>query len=306
MSYLAELVLCLSAGVSRLPEELRRRHAQFLIDAHSGDGGFAGRKGPSDPYYTGFALRALALTGRLDSSIAGRATEFLRDRLGRELPGVDFLSLVASAVLVESATGIDVFADWGIDPGRAVIDFLEPLRRDDGGYAKTRRGGQGSTYHTFLAIACLQLVDAPLEAPDRIVALIRSRRRDDGGFVEIAPMQRSGANPTAAAVASLRMLDALDRPTATAAAEFLAGMQTPQGGLRANTRIPAADLLTTFTGLVALRDLDAASTIDTVAARRFVESLMLPGGGFRAATWDDTADVEYTFYGLGALGLLTP
>ncbi len=304
MSYLAELVVCLSAGVSRLPEELRRRHAAFLIDAENDDGGFAGRKGPSDPYYTSFALRALALLGRLDSSIAARVTRFLGDRLGHELPGVDFLSLVASAVLVESATGRDVFADWRIDPRRAVIDFLEPLRRDDGGYAKTRRGGQSSTYHTFLATACLQIVDAPLEEPDRIIALIRSRRRGDGGFVEIAPVQQSGANPTAAAIALLRMLDALDRPTAAAAAEFLAGMQTPQGGLRANSRIPAADLLTTFTGLVALRDLDALSTIDTAAARRFVESLTLPGGGFRAGTWDDAADVEYTFYGLGALGLL--
>jgi geranylgeranyl transferase type-2 subunit beta len=148
------------------------------------------------------------------------------------------------------------------------------------------------------------MVGAPLEDASRMIHLIRSRQREDGGFVEIDPMRHSGTNPTAAAVGLLQMLGGLDGPTRAAARRFLAAMQTQEGGLRANTRIPLADLLSTFTGLVALDQLGAASAIDTAAALRFVKSLEQPHGGFRAGAWDDAVDVEYTFYGLGALAVL--
>ena len=81
-------------------------------------------------------------------------------------------------------------------------------------------------------------------------------------------------------------------------------MQTDEGGLRANTRIPIADLLSTFTGLLTLSDLETLSSVDISAARNYVRSLEQPLGGFYAAEWDATCDVEYSFYGLGALALL--
>ena len=304
MSYLASLTLRLTAGAAELPVEMRRRHVAYLAGRQHDDGGFTGRSGAGDLYYTGFALRGLAMLGELDEPTAARAAGFLEDKLGRPLAAVDFLSLVISAALVEMAAGIDVFAGSGCNRRQAVVDFVEPFRRADGGYAKTERSGRGSTYHTFLVAACKQMVEAPLENKQETVKLALSRRRDDGGFVEIDPMRHSGTNPTAAAVGLLKMLDALDAPTRSAAARFVAGMQNSEGGLRANTQIPVADLLSTFTGLVVLGDLDALSSVDLSAARRFVQSLEQPGGGFRAGAWDDAVDVEYTFYGLGTLALL--
>ncbi len=305
MSYLADLTLRLAAGAGRLPEPVRRRHAARIAGSQHDDGGFTGREGSGDLYYTSFALRALAMLNDLDEATASRVGRFLAAQIQRQLPAIDFLSLVTSAVLVEGATGVDVFAEAGRDLQQSVIDSVEQFRRDDGGYAKTHRGGQGSTYHTFLAAGCRQMVGLPLEGAPRMVELIRSRQRDDGGFVEVAPLRDGGTNPTAAAVGLLRMLDALDEPTRTAAAKFLAGMQTREGGLRANTRIPVADLLSTFTGLVALGDLDAAGSVDTSRVLRFVNSLEDPQGGFRAGAFDDAVDVEYTFYGIGTLALLT-
>jgi geranylgeranyl transferase type-2 subunit beta len=306
MSYLGNLALRLATGAGRLPQQTRARHAAYLTDAQNVDGGFSAREGPSDLYYTSFALRALALLGALDAPAAARAADFLGERLEQQLPSIDFLSLVTSAVLVETATGVDVFAESGRDRRRSVIDFVERFRCADGGYAKTPRGGQGSTYHTFLVAACKQLVGAPLEEEaEQMAELVRSRRRLDGGFVEIAAMRHSGTNPTAAAVGLLEMLDALSKSTRTAAAEFLSGMQNEEGGLRANTRIPVADLLSTFTGLVALGGMEAASTVDTAAAVRFANSLEQPQGGFGAGAFDHAADVEYTFYGLGTLALLS-
>jgi len=86
--------------------------------------------------------------------------------------------------------------------------------------------------------------------------------------------------------------------------EFLVEMQNEEGGLRANTRIPIADLLSTFTGYLTLLDLEAADQIDIVAARRYANSLEIPSGGYRGAAWDEGVDVEYTFYGLGCAALL--
>ncbi len=81
-------------------------------------------------------------------------------------------------------------------------------------------------------------------------------------------------------------------------------MQTDEGGLRANTRIPIADLLSTFTGLLTLEQIGAVNRIDVSAALRYVKSLENERGGFRGAAWDSVEDVEYTFYGLGSLALL--
>jgi len=101
------------------------------------------------------------------------------------------------------------------------------------------------------------------------------------------------------------ILDALDDSTRDGTIAFLAEMQMDEGGLRANTRIPIADLLSTFTGLLTLIDLGGAHEIDLDAVRRFATSLCLDDGGFHGAEWDPAHDVEYTFYGLGTLGLLT-
>ena len=81
-------------------------------------------------------------------------------------------------------------------------------------------------------------------------------------------------------------------------------MQTDEGGLRANTRIPIADLLSSFTGALTLIDLKAFEEIDVAAYRRFVQSMERPEGGFQAAAWDTAHDVEYSFYGLGCMALL--
>jgi len=304
MSYLGNLTLRLAVGAMRLEEPLRRRHAAYLADRQNPDGGFSGRQGPSDLYYTGFALRGLALLGLLDDAVARPAAAFLQERPAAPASSIDFLSLVYSTVLLEVTCGIDVFAAGGKDRRQTVIDTVAPLRREDGGYAKTARSGPSSTYHTFLVAACQQLVGAPLDRPERMAALVRSRQRSDGGFVELDQMTQSGANPTAAAVGLLRLLEALDDSASRSATRFLAGMQNAEGGLRANTRVPVADLLSTFTGLVALADLDALSQVDAAATRRYVASLERPEGGFRGAAWDDDADVEYTFYGLATIALL--
>jgi geranylgeranyl transferase type-2 subunit beta len=59
--YLVQLAEQLTPGFAQLPMETRTRHTAYLRAAQNPDGGFSGRQGGSDLYYTGFALRSLAM-----------------------------------------------------------------------------------------------------------------------------------------------------------------------------------------------------------------------------------------------------
>lgn len=304
-NYLEDLTLRLAHGMAGVDPAERLKHATYLKAAQRPDGGFAGREGESDLYYTSFGLRGLSLVGELYGEPAERAGKFLRSRLMSEAPIVDFLSLMYAGMLLKLAAGVDIFSKAGKRWPEKVAAYLETLRREDGGYAKGDEGAKSSTYHTFLVLLCLELLEISPENPQAIVEFLMSQRREDGGFVEIAPVKRSGANPTAAAIGALKVLDALDDETSEAAVDFLLKLQTSEGGIRANSRIPIADLLSTFTGILTLEDLGAGDEIDHEEVRAFTKSQSLPEGGFRGAEWDDGHDVEYTFYGLGTLALVS-
>jgi geranylgeranyl transferase type-2 subunit beta len=303
-SYLYDQTLLLAGGAARLPDSARSRHTTYLAKSQRADGGFAGREGDSDLYYTSFALRGLFILGALHGEVAQQAAGFLRSKLAGQETIVDFLSLIYGATLLDLSAGIDVFDGQASNWRDAVADELELLRREDGGYAKTKAGRASSTYQSFLVVLCRQLIDRPLPHADRMVEFIHSQRSEDGGFREIRVAKRGGTNPTAAAIGTLKMLAALDTRVAKDTIEFLVDMQTDEGGLRANTRIPIADLLSTFTGVLTLADLDGLGLVDTSAIRRYVWQMEEPDGGFRGAAWDQGVDVEYTFYGLGGAALL--
>ena len=302
--YLEQLTVRLATGIGRLPESVREKHSQYLLAAQQHDGGFRGRDGESDLYYTSFALRGLAILGQLYGEPAERASDFLKQQISKHQSIVDFFSLFYSGSLIKVSAGIDIFAESDPTWRENVGALLNSLRRDDGGFAKAPEGKFGSTYNTFLVMLVLQLIDKPIEEPDGILKYLQSQLVEDGGWREIKVSKRAGTNPSAAAAACLKMLDAVDEETANLTIDFLLDMQNDEGGLRANTRIPIADLLSSFTGGLTLQDLNAFHELDVDSFRRYVDSLQLEAGGFMAAAWDESHDVEYTFYGLGCLSLL--
>jgi geranylgeranyl transferase type-2 subunit beta len=299
--YLVRLTTRLSEGLARLPLETRTRHERYLLAAQNADGGFSGREGGSDLYYTAFGLRSLAVLDFLTPEVCRRSAIFLRDCLSRDVSVIDLFSLLYSAFLAELA-GEPVLPPHPDPWRRNVLALLESCRASDEGYAKTPGGRTGSVYHTFLVCLCHELLTEPIPCPDKLVAFIASRRREDGGYVEIPPMKRSGTNPTAAAIGVLRMLDRLDGGAARNAANFFQSVQSPDGGFQGNTRVPVGDLLSTFTAAWTLQELQTGG-FDAGKCLAFARSCEMPEGGFRGALWDDRADVEYTFYGLGCLAL---
>jgi geranylgeranyl transferase type-2 subunit beta len=117
-------------------------------------------------------------------------------------------------------------------------------------------------------------------------------------------MKRSGTNPTAAGIGLLQIVGGLEETDRVGTANFLAALPSAfEGGLRANDRIPAADLLSTFTGSWTLDQLREGHRLDWERIRSYAEECERPIGGFRGGLWDEGTDVEYTFYGLGTLAL---
>jgi geranylgeranyl transferase type-2 subunit beta len=307
-SYLTRLTQRLSDGLLSLPPETRERHVAYLREAQRPDGGWAGREGDSDLYYTAFALRGLAVLGALEDEPADRASAYLRGALGQQASVVDFFSLLYACVLLQTAGAADPLADAPADWPERVATTLETLRTPDGGYNKMPGGNSGSTYHTFLVALCYEVLGRKLPDPKAVRDLILARRRDDGGFVEVTAMRRSGTNPTAAAIGLLQLVapETLDpaEPLYATVTAFLAEALGEDGGLRANTRVPLSDMLSTFTGCWTLHQLRALHRIDVRLLRRFVKETEREEGGFHAGFWDPGHDVEYTFYGLGVRGLI--
>jgi len=302
--YLLRLGTRLTAGLTGMDAARKQRHRDFILKQQLPDGGFRGREGDSDLYYTGFAVRSLMMLDGLTDEECTTISGYFHSCQQERLNVIDLLSWLYTGLAVQLSGGGDLFADAEPDWIDRIALTLESVRTADGGYAKTTAGSAGSTYHSFLVTLIYQLVGRDVPNRNALIQFLYDRQRDDGGFVEIQPMKRSGTNPTAAAIGTLHILDAIDEETRLATVDFLADRQTDEGGLAANTRIPFADVLSSFTGLLTLQDLNGQEEIDQAALQRFAESLQSTEGGFLAHSIDEARDVEYTFYGLGTLALL--
>lgn len=289
----------MTAGASTRDSGDIRDAIDFVRSKQGADGGFVGRRGASDIYYTSFALRTLALFGETsEESVA------FVERAATELPmreSVDILAAATCASILQAATTCrtvvaENLAAW-------TLNALTPWRHKSGGIQTSPDASSWSTYQTFWGTA---VVAALGECPPLVRREdVASRQRSDGGFVELEPLRASGTNPTAAAVALWKLLDEFDSQTGEPipwrddAVAFLAARQMGDGGFAANARIGVSDILSTFTALVALDDLNALDMCDTASARKFATLCRHAGGGYTGGAWDAASDVEYTFYGIG-------
>ncbi|MCA9044881.1 MAG: terpene cyclase/mutase family protein [Planctomycetaceae bacterium] len=300
--YLVRLAARLNSGIASMDDERKSRHRAFVLSQQQHDGGFGGREGDSDLYYTSFGVRCLGMLGGMSRDECERVAVFLREFDWRRLGVVDLMNWLNTALAVQVLSDVDVLADAPANWTDEVARKLEAVRTRDGGYAKSPEGASGSTYHSFLVALTYELLGLQLPARNALIQFIYDRQRDDGGFVEIGPMKSSGTNPTAAAVGLMSVVGGMDNELRQDVFDFLKLVWSPEGGFQANKRIAFADGLSTFTGLLTVQDLRLEGLVSERAIERYMtEWLEFPTGGFRGASWDDTADVEYTFYGLAAV-----
>ena len=321
ISFFARLTLRLAAGVECLATDERRRIASFFRARQDSGGGFTGRQGNTDIYYTSFAIRGLGLLGELDlPGIESYLAQKVEESRQTVLSCTETISLFFAVHLWEMYSGQSIGSVTLLDGTQeSVLRRFERFRREDGGYASSEKAAFSSTYHTFLVFGLLEhlVPDFPVDASE-LCRFLQKRRRSDGGFVELEPLRHSGTNPTVAALGLLACLrNRLESiPADNLQAEslregglrYLRRCQTANGGFQANGRIPAADLLSTFTALSAFYEEGHENQIDLQAARNFVQSLKreTPDGlGYTGGPWDREPDVEYTFYGLATECLLS-
>ncbi|MFP4057011.1 MAG: prenyltransferase/squalene oxidase repeat-containing protein [Candidatus Brocadiia bacterium] len=281
-----------AAAAARKPlGEAAERTLRFLHRQIADDGGFRGRSGHSDLYYTAFGLDGLVALG---APVPRSLPREVRARFG-DGASLDFVHLACLARCLAL-----------LPPERpvreAVLDRLEAYRTPDGGYSQVPGARQGTAYGAFLAaMACEDMGAAPPRAGD-LARSLRALQAADGAFAN-QPGARGGTTPaTAAAVTLLRHLG---QPVEPAVGQWLLARAHPQGGFRAAPRTPMPDLLSTATALHALALLGLPLDRVREACLDFVDSLWSGEGGFYGHWADDALDCEYAFYGLLALGHLS-
>ncbi|MGL4944046.1 MAG: prenyltransferase/squalene oxidase repeat-containing protein [Thermoguttaceae bacterium] len=295
LSYLTKLMLRIAAGAETRDADDVREVVAFVRRQQSADGGFVGRRGVGDLYYTSFALRILAVFGETNEE----AIAFV-ERAATASPreSVNVLMAAVCALILNAMTGRTVLAD---DLSAWTLDAIAPWRHQSGGIQTSPAASSWSTYQTFLGTAIVASLGGrpPMIRREDLL----SRQRPDGGFVELEPLRASGTNPTAAAVALWQLFDDDNDGASPSwrdeAVNFLLSRQMSDGGFAANARIGVSDLLSTFTALVALDDLCVLDACDVASARNFAASCRHADGGYTGGAWDTTSDVEYTFYGVG-------
>jgi hypothetical protein len=265
----------------------------FLTAAINPDGGFKGRDGRSDLYYTVFGLEALIALG--GSFLQDRTADFLQKFIEQS-----DLDLVHLAALIRCYANL---SDNGLEKGMRdrFIKNIEKFRCKDGGYANKTGLDNGTIYGCFFALAAYQ--DLQLEIPDytKVVECIQSLSTPDGAFTNSQKIQTGSTNATAAA---MMVLYHLHQPVDKKAADWLLTQCTSSGGFRAMPAAPIPDLLSTATALHSL--VITGFEIDSVKDRclDFIDSLWCAKGGFYGNWTETTLDCEYTYYGLMALGHL--
>ncbi len=253
-------------------------------------GGFADRAGNPDLYYTVFGLEGLfalradlpipQVLGYLKSQGAGEQLDFVHlsclCRCWAGMPKDEHKHIPAEAILskVESFRSADggyaqepgeadgtiygcflalgAYQDLGRDlpdvPG--VLNCVNRLRADDGGYANQLDVPLGLTPSTAAAVTLLRQYHQPI--PDGTGEWLLSRHAKDGGFfaTPLAPMPDLLSTATALhALAGLHVnLDPIREPCL----DFIDTLWTSQGGFHGTWSDDTLDVEYTYYGLLAL------------------------------------------------------
>ncbi|MBN1442016.1 MAG: hypothetical protein JXA90_04865 [Planctomycetes bacterium] len=283
--------------VARLAPRLLRDSSEivreFLLGQVDEDGGFRGREGASDLYYTVFGLDSLRAIGAETPALAAA--------YARRFAGSSDLDLVHLACLARchAALSAGVLSaaqrEWA-------ARRLETFRSLDGGYHNEGGRPRGTVYGCFLALGAYQDLGMEMPEPARALDCVASLRAADGGYANEPRLPQGTAPATAAAVCLLRHLGA---PCPQGVAEWLLARAHPRGGFLAAPGAPLPDLLSTATVIHALSGLEAPLDSIREPCLDFIDQLWSSRGSFYAHWAETRLDAEYTFYGLLALGHLS-
>ena len=269
---------------------------EFITKQLNPDGGFKGRGGQSDLYYTVFGIESLLGLGDLIPK--ERITNYLL-----EFGDGCSLDLVHLSCLARCWADISNTQDTQL--ASAIARHIEEYLCPDGAYNVSTGTMHGSAYGCFLAVGAYQDLNIRLQNAGAIADCIRLLRLPDGGYSNDTSIPIGSVPATAAALAVLHYLN---EPVDNLSVDWLLSQNHPKGGFAAIPLLrddAAPDLLSTATALHTLALVGISTSSIKQKCLDFVNSLWNPEGGFRGNRTDDTLDCEYTYYGLLALGHLS-
>ncbi len=270
--------------------QLRR----FLHGRRHPDGGYVGRHGQRDLYYTAFGVESQIILDDCAPHPAWLAGLVPADAGTLDLPHL--------ACLARCLVRLD---DTPVAPSAVerLAAQLEVFRAADGGYGLRPGQAESSVYACFLALLTAGDLRLPFPGAD-VRRAVRALQRADGAFVSGGGHPEPTTTTTAAAVV---VLSHLEDTAGSAARDWLLARSHPEGGFCASELAPCPDTLSTATALYALRRLQDLGEVDSLGCFEFITAVWdEASGGFRGHQLDPLADCEYTYYGLLALGCLAP
>ncbi|RPF20746.1 prenyltransferase/squalene oxidase repeat-containing protein [Myceligenerans xiligouense] len=193
-----------------------------------------------------------------------------------------------------------------VDDAGATRDYLLSHRNPDGGYAWSR-GMPSDTWATFYCTAALKDLGEPVPDPDKTLAWLRTTW--SGGAFAMTPGQEPEVWATHfAARAVIEVLG--DQLAAQELLTWLAGLQTPDGGLTwsPDHRSDGGDVRACFYGIAVWRALCRQAPVeapwDVPALVAWLRARQHEDGGFTFAAGATTPCLWATYRAVGALTML--
>jgi hypothetical protein len=317
------LLQYVTKGVDSITPDAVESIKEFLATQLATDGGFLGRDGKSDLYYTVFGIQlihALNLTPEKKLSICNALAPFVvpaeagttNDKVSivmrtdtslsnflqkiGDVAGLDFVHL-ASLIRCHALLQIETTSNFQL-----MVAQIESFRSSDGGYSHLDINAEsGTVYAGFLAYLAYYEGGLAMPDSDKLIQSLEHLKMKDGSYANDSGMESGSTTATSAAVI---LLNAFGKKVENITINALLSRAQPDGGFLAGASSPVPDLLSTATALFALKALDYDISGEQSAHREFIVSLWNEDGGFSGHIFDDTSDCEYSLYALLALGLL--
>lgn len=280
-------------AAQHLDDEARERIATFIRGRLSPEGGFRGRRGQTDLYYTVFGIESCRALG----------LELPRPEIARYLErfvGNDTLDFVHLTCLARCAARIPP-SNWKPDGQAWLSKTLRTYQTERGGFNRQPGSVQPVIYDCFLGLLACEGVGQEYPSRAAFLKALSEARTQDGSYIN-DPELRTASTPVTAAGAVLE--HELTGSVTPATVEWLLARQSRLGGFVAGEDVPMPDLLSTATSLHALGLAGAVGRAQGMACLDFISTLWDDSGGFCGYPLDPTPDCEYTFYGLLALNYL--
>ena len=292
--YLDMLDALLRPGVAGLSSRFVESQVRFVAGRQQPDGGFSGRQGGSDAYYTDFALRTLVWLAPGHAALAPAAGYLARQPYPPRDVVECFSLLHAHRLLEGHAAKIAGASEPAVSPdAETSVAFRSAKER---GF----RGAKGDTptdIHSPVPSPSGFVDAGGTLDPLRFTEWLYGQLLPSGGFARFFHDRRASAYHTFLGALCFQMLGG-EMPAAEDAVAALAALSRPDGGYAELAGQTAAQTSATAAATAFLLMHDALSEEDAAKTARFLVSVQSPDGGLKPHAAVRGGDLLSTFTGL--------